>query len=72
MYIDYTLWNTLQGDKWGAEMTRTGPNDTRRIVWAISNFFFSFFSSYICILTDIYCSLCTEATITTQKHHRAQ
>ena len=33
-----------------AAVTKTGPNDTSVIVWAISEFFSSFFG----ILTDIY------------------
>ena len=27
---------------WKATMTKMGPNDARRVVWAISKFFFSF------------------------------
>ena len=42
---------------------RNDQNGPKQRVWAISKFF-SLFSSYICILIDIYI-----ATTTTQKHH---
>ena len=31
--------------------TRTGPNDARRVVWAIGQFFFFFFLCFFSILT---------------------
>ena len=37
----------------GAVATKTGPNYTRCIVWAISEFFF-FSSSFFGILTNVY------------------
>ena len=45
-------WKT-QGCLWGATTTVTGPNDARRVVWALGEFFFFFvffiyLTIYIC------------------------
>ena len=34
---------TRQRVRWKAEMTRTGPNDARRVVWALGELFFRVF-----------------------------
>ena len=34
-------------------MTRTGPNDARRVVWAIGEFFIYLFRAFFNILTKV-------------------
>ena len=38
----------------GVATMKTGPNNARCIVWAISEFFFSFTLLFFCILTNVY------------------
>ena len=43
VYIVCKLQSKQQAVRWKATATKTGPNDARHIVWAISKLFFSFF-----------------------------
>jgi hypothetical protein len=40
-----------------ATTRKTGPNDVRRIVWAISEYFFKIIRLYIYILNHVYSGL---------------
>ena len=52
IYIGCILRDTRQGARWKVRMTRTGPNDTRRVVWATLVSFF-FFLLVLLILTIV-------------------
>jgi hypothetical protein len=47
IYIDSNLRNTLQENERRAEMTKTGPNDARRVVWTHLVSFLSFFRFFL-------------------------
>ena len=45
--MKYTTGREVEGDN---DINGPGPNDARRVVWALSDFFFS---SYLSILTNV-------------------
>ena len=53
VYIVFNLRNTRQGGRCKAAVTKTSPNDARCVVWAITEFFFFFFSIFL-ILTNVF------------------
>jgi hypothetical protein len=52
MYIDSIDVIKVQRGQWKTTTKKTGPNDASRVVWAISECFFSFV--FFFVLNDVY------------------
>jgi len=42
VYLGCNLHNTRREKEWKAAMRKSGPNDARRVVWALGQFIFIF------------------------------
>ena len=51
IFIATTDIITVRRGKWKATTMITGPNDARRVVWALGKFFFLFF---VCVIANYY------------------
>ena len=54
MCIGSTLWNTQLRGRWDMQTTRTGPNDSPNVVWALGVWFFFYLWFFILINVLFY------------------